>query len=569
MAMKRTSWIAFYLIIALCVPAFSQQKMSKEELARYVQQKYQETSELWKQKKIKEGVAILENLSSNPNIRDVEGAWVGIQYTLACGYSLLGENERALAALSEAIVAGFSDIGQILSDADLYHLRSDSRFASILANLKMTNYLWESPAFQSSYKDNLSDDEKIAGLSKLWSEIKYNFVYFDRVPTLDWDGLYFEYLPEVRKTRSTVEYYRVLQKMCAQLRDGHTSVNVPNELFLELYSRPAFQTHLVEKRVYIGKVLSESLKKSGIKPGIEILRIDGIPVHQYAKEFVAQYQSSSTSQGWDVGTYELYLLCGSPNKPVELELSDEKGATFKRTFQRDYRRLQNFTQPIEFRVLKDNIGYVVLNTFGDRDLVASFDSLFPTIEKTESLVLDLRENTGGNSDIGYDILGYFTNRPFRIVTGKTRVYKPFSRSMGRKQTWEAEPAIDWQPHGKKVYSKPVALLIGPQTGSAAEDFCATFRAMKRGPMIGTPTAGTTGQPLFFALPGGGKGVVCTVRTTYPDSKEFVGIGIQPDIYAPTTIDDIRAGRDSPLETALRELNGTTTWFCPLHIGLEK
>jgi len=567
--MKRTSWIAYCLIIALCIAAFSQQKMSKEELTRYVQQKYQETSELWKQKKIKEGVAILENLSAKPNIRDVEGAWVAIQYTLAGGYSLLGENERALAALSEAIAAGFSDIGQILSDTDLDHLRPDSRFAAILANLKMTNYLWESPAFQSLYKDNLSDDEKIAGLSKLWSEIKYSFIYFDRVPALDWDGLYFEYLPEIRKTRSTVEYYRVLQKMCAQLRDGHTSVNVPNELFLELYSRPAFQTHLVERRVYIGKVLTESLKKSGIKPGIELLSIDGIPVHQYANEFVAPYHSSSTSQGWDVGTYELYLLCGSPNKPVELELSDEKGATFKRTFQRDYRRLQNFTQPIEFRVLEDNIGYIALNTFGDRSLVASFDSLFSTIEKTESLVLDLRENTGGNSDIGYDILGYFTNRPFRIVTGKTRVYNPFSRSMGRKQTWEAEPPVDWQPHGKKVYSKPVAVLIGPQTGSAAEDFCATFSAMKRGPMIGTPTAGTTGQPLFFSLPGGGQGVVCTVRTTYPDGREFVGIGIQPDIAAPITIDDIQSGRDVAVETAVRKLNSTTTWFYPLHIGLKK
>jgi C-terminal processing protease CtpA/Prc len=88
-------------------------------------------------------------------------------------------------------------------------------------------------------------------------------------------------------------------------------------------------------------------------------------------------------------------------------------------------------------------------------------------------------------------------------------------------------------------------------------------------MIGTPTAGTTGQPLFFALPGGGQGVVCTVRATYPDGTEFVGIGIQPDIAAPITINDIKSGRDVAVETALRELNGTTTWFYPLHIGLEK
>jgi hypothetical protein len=110
--------------------------MSVEELTRYVQQKYQEVSDLWKQKKIKEGVAVLEDIITKPNISEIEGAWVSIQYALACGYSLLGEPERAFTALNEAIAAGFSDIAMILGDTDLDPIRSDSRFASIIANLK-------------------------------------------------------------------------------------------------------------------------------------------------------------------------------------------------------------------------------------------------------------------------------------------------------------------------------------------------------------------------------------------------------------------------------------------------
>jgi len=45
-----------------------------------------------------------------------------------------------------------------------------------------------------------------------------------------------------------------------------------------------------------------------------------------------------------------------------------------------------------------------------------------------------------------------------------------------------------------------------------------------------------------------------VRTTYPDGREFVGIGIQPDIAAPITINDIRSGHDVAIETTVRKLN---------------
>nr|GFD02801.1 hypothetical protein [Tanacetum cinerariifolium] len=66
--------------------------------------------------------------------------------------------------------------------------------------------------------------EKVAGLSKLWEEAKYNFAYFDHLPGFDWDKLYLEYLPKVQATTSTLAYFRLLQQFYAQLHDGHTGV---------------------------------------------------------------------------------------------------------------------------------------------------------------------------------------------------------------------------------------------------------------------------------------------------------------------------------------------------------
>jgi C-terminal processing protease CtpA/Prc len=57
------------------------------------------------------------------------------------------------------------------------------------------------------------------------------------------------------------------------------------------------------------------------------------------------------------------------------------------------------------------------------------------------------------------------------------------------------------------------------------------------------------------LPGGGTLRVCTERNTYPDGREFVGVGVVPDIQATPTIQGIRAGRDEVLEAALRVLEG--------------
>lgn len=105
---------------------------------------------------------------------------------------------------------------------------------------------------------------------------------------------------------------------------------------------------------------------------------------------------------------------------------------------------------------------------------------------------------------------------------------------------------------------PVIVLTSPRTFSAAEDFAVAFDAMQRGTIVGEATGGSTGQPLLFSLPGGGSGRVCTKRDTYPDGREFVGVGVQPHIKVAPTVADFRNGRDTVLEAALAELKKRQT-----------
>lgn len=82
-----------------------------------------------------------------------------------------------------------------------------------------------------------------------------------------------------------------------------------------------------------------------------------------------------------------------------------------------------------------------------------------------------------------------------------------------------------------------------------------FRQLERVPVIGQTTGGSTGQPLFQKLPGGGGFQVCTKRDTAGDGSEWIGIGIRPDIEVAPTVVSLRAGEDPVLERAIAEVTG--------------
>ena len=49
--------------------------------------------------------------------------------------------------------------------------------------------------------------------------------------------------------------------------------------------------------------------------------------------------------------------------------------------------------------------------------------------------------------------------------------------------------------------------------------------------------------------------ICTVWCRFPDDTEFVGVGIQPDIFVQQTRQDVAEGKDPALQRALAILQG--------------
>ncbi|MFV0387165.1 MAG: S41 family peptidase [Pyrinomonadaceae bacterium] len=426
---------------------------------------------------------------------------------------------------------------------------------------------WESPALKTLYKPNISDAEKIAGLSKFWSEVKYNFVNFHLVQDLDWDKTYLEFIPKVLATNSTLEYYKVLMELCAKLGDAHTNIYLPNELSNEFYARPLVRSRLIEGKVLIIGVYDESIKQNGIAEGQEILEIDGMPVKRYAEKYVKPYQSASTPQDLQTRMFEYALFSGSIKSPINLTLRTSKGTLLKRTISRvtseERSKKLPAPPPMEFRMLPQNIAYITINTFNNSVPADLFAEKFAEISKADAIIFDVRNNGGGNSGVGDRIFSFLTDKPFSGSNWFTREYHPAFRAWGRTDKAfgsapddasisldevKAKRGLDVQP-----FLKPVVVLSSSRTFSAAEDFLANFKSTKRGLVIGEASGGSTGQPLFFTLPGGGSARVCAKHDTLSDGTEFVGVGIIPDVLAKPKVSDFTEGTDAVLEIALQEL----------------
>ena len=413
---------------------------------------------------------------------------------------------------------------------------------------------WEKVAFadinKTIMKENLSAEEKLTGLSKCWAEAKYNFANFDLVPNLNWDSLYTAFIPKVMVAKSTVDYYRVLQNFYLYLRDGHTAVMLPASYRKEISGRLPLQVRWIENKVLVVENASGREGEKSIKLGAELVAVNGEDLQTYIRKNISPYLHFSTPQDSTERIYRYDLFQAKPGDQWKLTFKTPDGKSVEQpfTFESTVPRLPL----LQFSVLPGNIGYLQLNSFGDEKIVQQFDSVFSALSKTSSLVIDVRNNGGGNGGNGFEILGYLTDKAFH--TGKTflRQYRPVGRSWVGVEKGNIEED-NWKPYKNKLYSNPIVVLTSGATYSAAEDFTATFKNMKRGIVIGEPSGGSTGQPVFFSLPGGGVGYVCSKRDFFSDGTEFVGVGIQPDIFIRPTAKSIGAGKDDVLDTAVKYL----------------
>jgi carboxyl-terminal processing protease len=412
----------------------------------------------------------------------------------------------------------------------------------------------------------LSREEKILALSRLWSEAKFSFPYFDNVPSLNWDSASMAFLPKVISTTTEFETIKVLKQFGALLRDGHTAVLFPNKFYYDTLFTPAFHLKRIGRRAYVDFV-PDSLRNT-IPRGSEIIKIGGMDIMPFLKDSILPFVGEGTDESlWNTAIQKEMLL-GIRGSWVELTFRTPANKIISKKMQRDYpfNRITELQLPEELVTFKwlNDIAYIKITSFSDKRVVSQFENTLVQLYNAKAVIMDIRDNTGGNDAYAADISKYFLAGD-TIVGAKVEsryhiaTYKAFARNNPKYQPFlENKAFIDL---GEKKYpdtvsrriQAPLVMLTNVSTRSASENFLVMMDHAKRGTIIGQTTGGTTGQPYFFRLVDQISVALCLPKNTYPDGKKFVGIGIKPAIEVVETYDDFLKSKDAVLEKAIHFL----------------
>lgn len=433
----------------------------------------------------------------------------------------------------------------------------------------------------------LTKQERIFGLVTIYRAAKQHFAMFEQVPELDWDQTFMDYLPLVEKQQSLLEYYQILRRFTVLLQDGHTLVTLPDSIGLS--NLPLNLDYIEKQWVVIERYPTNEIVEEDIPPGSVVLVIEGVPAKDYIEKEIFPFVPGGTFQGKSGLLNWMRFFPG--NRPIRLKFRYPDGSVHSRSLNAnnesnpiEFKNMESFKkylwpwdQPEKWRTqkLEDNVLYVrygscskgVENRFAE--LIESLEEPLP-----KAMILDLRGNRGGSTPIR--TVRYLISKPVEQYFFKTPcsisyvdAYMQFAAENGQTKEETAKDIFDDFPEyspgwytfagesiepEKSHYDGPLVILTNRMTASAAEDLVVMLQGNKRATVIGEPTHGSTGQPIFFDLPGGGRVQICTCLSRYPDGRSFVGVGVQPDIFVKRTIKGIAEGRDEVRQATIDYLH---------------
>lgn len=425
----------------------------------------------------------------------------------------------------------------------------------ILVLLGLSIFALHNSCLGQVVEKQLDASEKAYILSRFCAEVKYNFAFLDRLKC-DWDSLCIASMPTIVNTSNNEDFLKEMQSLCAYLQDGHTYIfSTNNPANSEDWIRPfPMKTKRIGDRVFVTDVYSSKLYDSGVSRGCEIIEIDGERVLDYASNNIQPYLSSSTPQWTKYRPFaEFELTKDKGSKVSKVMFRNKEGKEFGVESNRNISwDLSVDSKPISLKILEGNIGLLTVTSFQNSDFDRSlFDNLYKQILDTDALIIDIRDNSGGNSQHADYLISHLCNNPIPQGTWKSPMYVAAHASWNMSPEWYNQTTELIHPvKGKEIYNNPIVLLVNSTTFSSAENFCVSFRGAKRGKIIGTPTGGSTGNPIFIDLGGGIGCGICTKHELDAEGNEFIGIGIVPDIILEEETDIFTKDKDNVIEKAL-------------------
>jgi carboxyl-terminal processing protease len=393
----------------------------------------------------------------------------------------------------------------------------------------------------------------VAAFDEAWQTIHDTF-YDPTFGGIDWAAVRAELRPRVAAATSPEAARDVIREMLARLRHSHFSLlGPPREDAPAGDAIVPIEIRSFEDGLLVTSVADDSSAyAAGVRPGQRLLAIDD----RLVSELTADARNQAEGRAARLALWRLAssALRGRAGSTVHLRLRSPDG----REQTVEVTRVREPGTPVALGNLPplaaQTRAQALRTPAGLEAALIAFNIWMPAVAEpfamaidehrnADGLVIDLRGNPGGLADMIRGLAGHLLDRPLLIGRMTMRDLELEFRANPRRSTAD----------GRRVtpYAGPVAILVDELTGSASECFAGGLQSLGRARVFGVTTMGqalpaatrqlANGDVLLYAI---GDFVTAT-------GQRLERTGVVPDELVPLDPVALAAGRDGPLEAALR------------------
>lgn len=196
---------------------------------------------------------------------------------------------------------------------------------------------------------------------------------------------------------------------------------------------------------------------------------------------------------------------------------------------------------LTYQILENNIGYIYCSSFSNGIGDGNLDQTLYELRLCDGLIVDVRNNGGGNLTTAQKLAARFTNEK-TLVGYMCHKTGPGHNDFSTLKEVYIEPSdgIRWQ--------KKVAVLTNRRSYSATNDFVNSMKQFPNVTIIGDKTGGGSGLPFSSEIPNGWS-IRFSASPMFDPQMNQLEFGIDPDVKVDMTTEDIQRGKDTIIETA--------------------
>ncbi|WP_143306389.1 S41 family peptidase [Chitinophaga vietnamensis] len=276
----------------------------------------------------------------------------------------------------------------------------------------------------------------------------------------------------------------VIDSLASSFSDGHFYLEKKSPA---LNSGPVYVKR-INGRLEVIAVFDQALQGK-VKPGDELLSVDGVPANSYMKTISMRYYGGEQERENMAVSRLLYKAQGDS---TTIEVMDEGQRKMVSYYYNKAIAIPDNFKPVHRKISwKDDACYYRLNRWDAGDWLYFYNHR-ERISKAGAIIFDLRGNSGGLEVEAFKMLSCFLKQPI-LISRSSYAYSDSCEVEG--------PNVVVPNQFLNLSDKKVLILVDNNTACASEIFTSTLRNYARATVIGNEkTAGSYASGDIFYLP---------------------------------------------------------------------